>query len=1035
MSYNVNDLKQIYESFQKATSKSDNEEDLKIAIESALKQFFEKYGITIEPKYEKSVFRGRIDALYGFLIVEYESPKAMDGISVRNHAISQVKDYINKLAKEIKVKKESLFGIALDGKNIIYIRWRDNWIISRMYEINLRSMPQLLEFFRGLYREPLTSKSLTRFLGITSDICKKMMKELIKCLKNRKVIHTEILFNEWKKFYNESCGYDFKNPKIKLINFAKKFGLTKNETAECIFCLQTYFSLILTLLASEIVSLRTVAAFEGYLEYLLNCSKDELKRNFDNMIEGGIFENLGINNFLEGDFFWWFTEEWTLTLEESIINALERLNKYEPASSSVYEGNIEDVLKELYEDLIPREIRHDLGEFYTPNWIAEYIINNININKDTRILDPTCGSGTFLIQSIHKYINKFSSTIEESELLDRITKSFKGIDLNPIATITARTNYLLAIKELISFSKGSIFIPIYLSDSIASTKQRTLVGDTYIMSTTVGNFDIPNVFIESNHRLIFFQILEECIKLECNFNEFRDRLKKYFPEDQLQYLRNLYQKFLELEKEGKNRIWTRLLVNIFAPFTIGKFDYIIGNPPWIAWENLPKGYRKNTQNLWKKYYLFSLKSGTEAQLGGGKKDIAMLFVHRCIDFYLKEGGELIFLITQTVFQSVKTGEGFRKFRISAKEFFNVWKVDDINKLKAFHATNKAAIIYCKKGEKTEYPINYNIWSKKEKVNLTDNSLLYKDVKSKVKLEKFLAMPSSKKTGSPWAIFSAANKKFPELVKKYSGSSPYLGKAGVTTWMNGVYYVKILQTYPDGKILIENLNTIGKKKVQLVRAKIEPDLVYPLIRGRDVGIWELNHTDNIYIIITNDPATRKAIPLSRMKVEYPKTYNYLLKFKEVLITRSGYKKYFRSKGPFYAIYNVEKRLFYPYRIFWSEMGEFGCVVVQKINDQYLGEKLPMTNNKNMYIPFNDENKAYFVASIMNYSEVRDFIQTKKLQTSTTTKLISEMKIPRYNHSNPTHQKVVALAKKINNNKDKLKKDLNLLQNLISEVVGK
>jgi type I restriction-modification system DNA methylase subunit len=59
-----------------------------------------------------------------------------------------------------------------------------------------------------------------------------------------------------------------------------------------------------------------------------------------------------------------------------------------------------DLLKKLYQQLIPRELRYNLGEYYTPDWLAERLLNmfegrKFSGNPDKRIIDPTCGSGIF----------------------------------------------------------------------------------------------------------------------------------------------------------------------------------------------------------------------------------------------------------------------------------------------------------------------------------------------------------------------------------------------------------------------------------------------------------------------------------------------------------------------------------------------------------------------------------------------------------------------------------------------------------------
>jgi type I restriction-modification system DNA methylase subunit len=61
----------------------------------------------------------------------------------------------------------------------------------------------------------------------------------------------------------------------------------------------------------------------------------------------------------------------------------------------------EDVLKGLYERLVDPKDRHDLGEYYTPDWLAAKIVDQcFESRPEAAVLDPTCGSGTFLYQTI-----------------------------------------------------------------------------------------------------------------------------------------------------------------------------------------------------------------------------------------------------------------------------------------------------------------------------------------------------------------------------------------------------------------------------------------------------------------------------------------------------------------------------------------------------------------------------------------------------------------------------------------------------------
>src|SRR5271168_1704423 len=64
-----------------------------------------------------------------------------------------------------------------------------------------------------------------------------------------------------------------------------------------------------------------------------------------------------------------------------------------------------DVLKILYESLIDRDERHGLGEYYTPDWLAAKIVRHaIDRPVEQRVLDPACGSGTFLFHAVRCFL-------------------------------------------------------------------------------------------------------------------------------------------------------------------------------------------------------------------------------------------------------------------------------------------------------------------------------------------------------------------------------------------------------------------------------------------------------------------------------------------------------------------------------------------------------------------------------------------------------------------------------------------------------
>ena len=55
----------------------------------------------------------------------------------------------------------------------------------------------------------------------------------------------------------------------------------------------------------------------------------------------------------------------------------------------------------------------------------------------------------------------------EADLLNRILTNVVGFDINPLAVLASRTNYLIAIREFLPFS-DRVELPVYLCDSVVT---------------------------------------------------------------------------------------------------------------------------------------------------------------------------------------------------------------------------------------------------------------------------------------------------------------------------------------------------------------------------------------------------------------------------------------------------------------------------------------------------------------------------------------------------------------------------------------
>jgi SAM-dependent methyltransferase len=134
-----------------------------------------------------------------------------------------------------------------------------------------------------------------------------------------------------------------------------------------------------------------------------------------------------------------------------------------------------DVLKVLYESVIPSTSRKQLGEYYTPDWLAEKLVaDTIDDPLHQRVLDPACGSGTFLFHAVRRHLDAATAAGQNlNDSLVGVTSHVFGVDLHPVAVALARVTYLLALgrERLTHVRRTAVHIPVYLGDSMRWQQQ------------------------------------------------------------------------------------------------------------------------------------------------------------------------------------------------------------------------------------------------------------------------------------------------------------------------------------------------------------------------------------------------------------------------------------------------------------------------------------------------------------------------------------------------------------------------------------
>jgi hypothetical protein len=915
--------------------------------------------------------------------------------------------------------------VATDGFYFIFVRRvGEGWAIDEPDPVNAASTEHFLRLLFSLSTgAALVPENLVEDFGPGTLRAHRAVKALYRSLETCDHPLVVKLFEQWREFYSEATDYEEWAEQIEskkeFRSFVAGMGLDprKCEAPRVFYALHTYYALLVKLVASLAAAEFTQKTIRP-LKEMASMTGEKLRGAFRGLEEGGLFREYGIRNFLEGDFFGWYLSAWNDDIEGALSILVQRLADYDPGTLELAPENARDLLKKLYHYLLPREIRHDLGEYYTPDWLAERLIiqtlGTADIgNPKKRVLDPACGSGTFLVIHI-KHIRERAAKkgLDPKETLDLILKNVIGFDLNPLAVIAARTNYLLALGDLLQHRTGDIDIPIYQADSVMtpSRGEGLFEGDTYPLKTSVGVFRIPVGFANRERMDALATTLDESVTSGLGEKAFLSHLAKAadLDADELKAvgdrLKELFNQVKTLHDEGLNGVWARIIMNQFAPLFIEPCDYIVGNPPWVNWESLPSDYRQSTIPLWQHYGLFP-HGGMDTILGKGKKDISMLMTYVAADKYLKRGGRLGFVLSQSLFKTSGAGQGFRRFLLPGSSPIGPFIVEDFVKVKPFEgATNRTAVGIFVKGFPPKYPVTYSYWMPRPGAtsNVGFDTPYEAVVKEKIQRKDWLAEPVVK--SDPTSAWITARPKALKALREVLGPSDYEAHAGsFTGGANGVFWVEITGLRPGNLAIVSNITEGARRKVESTQAAIELDVLYPLLRGRDVSRWSA--IPSASIIMTQDPKTRCGIELEKMQSEYPKTYAYMRKYEEVLRLRAAYRRYFNENDPYWSMFNVSQYTFAPWKVVWREQAsEFTAAVTGPLDGRAVipDHKLMMVETRSMA-------EAYYLCAVLNASSVRLAVASYAVNIQMDTHILQNIAIPTFSSRDEIHRELAKAAK--------------------------
>jgi len=402
------------------------------------------------------------------------------------------------------------------------------------------------------------------------------------------------------------------------------------------------------------------------------------------MASGTMFASSQIHGVVEADFF-----DWVLHADggpQFITDLADRIAKFDW-------GQVEhDVLKLLYESVIPAEVRADLGEYYTPDWLADRVVaSTVTDPLNQRVLDPGCGSGTFVFHAARAFLTAAEAAgMTNGEAVAQLTEHVFGMDVHPVAVTLARVTYLLAIgaDRLAASDRGPLSIPVYLGDSLQWEQRQDLLGgaDTVTISTDGDDLVAGGGGALFSDDLRFPRsVLTEAGIFDQLVTAMADRagdtstrssadvvapvMRQFgIHANDVPVLTQTFDTMRRLQADGRNHIWGYYVRNLIRPLWLAepgnRVNVLVGNPPWLRYSKMLTGMQERYKSLAKERGLLT------GGLGASSRELSTLFAVRAIELYLKLDGAFAFVMPHGVL-SRRPHDGFRSGKWGGRSYLTV----------------------------------------------------------------------------------------------------------------------------------------------------------------------------------------------------------------------------------------------------------------------------------------------------------------------------------------------------------------------------
>lgn len=985
---------------------------------------------------------GRLDAVVNNLVIEYKHHSRLKSEEQFNTAAQQVADYLRALHAS---RGQEYSAILTDGIRISYFVHIGGEVRhTALAPLTNEDMDNVIKAIVFNEKKRFVPENIVKDFSISpavDSVSRQIAAVLYDNLKHHATDKTHMLYEEWKSLMHLSVddngkGNDIARRRADLALIFSDDIRTADAEYRALYALQTTYAIIVKLIACKVVDKLEYNDHARHYYDLTNISSEELQKFFEKMEDGYTYQSSNIFNFLEGDFYSWYADaqQWSARFWELILSVIKTIDQYTAFSIQITYQPI-DIFKDLYMGIIPRSIRHSMGEYYTPEWLADYVVGESLAGMEGaewKAIDPCCGSGIFVISLIKHIVGDVNiqelSDAQRREIRDRILSRVYGIDINPLSVLSARVGYYLA---LLPFGRLSdVEIPIYLGDSALIPAREVVDGIPcykYSVTNQKEPFDVllPERFVQMKNFGKVMSRLQSFVKME------NEELLYAVIADQLSEqernapgltsaLKLLAHHLTQLYKNRWDGIWIRIATNFMFIARLQDFDLIVGNPPWVKWEHLPAMYANRIKELCNIRHIFS----NDGQFGGTQLNICALISNVTASNWLKEGGVLAFLMPDSI-MSQNSYEGFRNFytNYEKKERLYLQKIDKWEApLRPFRCDDKAITQDFNTYYYSSRPVDYRagipvrrITRKKSPADLALNRCRsFAQVKPHLIFREGRAAQLAE--GSTAFSYISEEYDFSAII----GPTAYLYRTGVEFTPQELYML-------TGAGASEHAGhyRFRSKKFQLSKYRIDDtpaagwdlptELIYPIATGPHIRPFFCDGENEFCILPYDKNDTSRPIDAPELIANNMELFTYLASHKELIDRQSEKSKMMHRGDAFYALSKIGPYTFAEHIVAARDNSRFCASVIKKTQTPWGEEKQTICVKHTIIISqdktgrFISAPEAHYICGILNSDIVVNYMHSS-FKTNGFSLNKSNLYLPLYDKTNPLHKKISTLARR-------------------------